>query len=465
MLAVPGDASAGTIAFSSARCENAADLDRRPAFTVPKSEGRCRDAIWLVEDDGAGLRRITEGGNSPSGADRDPDWSPDGLRLVYQSSGSPAPLHVALADGSGARPVTPVLPDGRALLEPGGPAWSPAGSRIVVSARAPDDRQGNFDLFTMNADGSGVTQLTFTTNASERSPNFAPDGGRVLFTRSGLLFSNTGMLLERNPENEGVFTISTDGRIETRLTAGDVPPGWGAVFSPDGRSIALSLFGLLYTMDADGSNLRQRTTQPGPDSPAWAGLGSTLIYPKPASASRFESRSQLVKLDLTREGAQPEPITTPAAGSDQQPDWRLLPSVGGALPPVDELAPVVRLVDSARHTPIGPGGGPRASAARRVPSVRRRDLDYLAVDGSGIRALDVAVVRRAGRRCRYLSSGGFTRPRRCGRPVYRRVRNPADWRRTVDRLIPQTYAFRFRTRDRRGNVSARAGVARLQLTR
>src|SRR5437879_959689 len=44
------------------------------------------------------------------------------------------------------------------------------------------NRNGNFDIFVMNADGSGVTQVT-SSPLDERLPLFSPDGTRIVFDR------------------------------------------------------------------------------------------------------------------------------------------------------------------------------------------------------------------------------------------------------------------------------------------
>ncbi len=56
------------------------------------------------------------------------------------------------------------------------PAWSPDGRRIAFES----DRDGNDEIYVMNADGSGVTRLT-DNDAIDRSPAWSPDGRRIAF--------------------------------------------------------------------------------------------------------------------------------------------------------------------------------------------------------------------------------------------------------------------------------------------
>ncbi|MBK9055699.1 MAG: PD40 domain-containing protein [Chloroflexi bacterium] len=49
------------------------------------------------------------------------------------------------------------------------PAWSPDGQRIVFVS----ERDGNAELYVMNADGSNLIRLTYTA-AAEQSPDWTP---------------------------------------------------------------------------------------------------------------------------------------------------------------------------------------------------------------------------------------------------------------------------------------------------
>lgn len=66
------------------------------------------------------------------------------------------------------------------------------------------DRTGNFEIFVMNANGSGVTQLTHDP-AEDREPVWSPDGSKIVFvsTRDG---------------NYDIFVMNADGTGQTNLT-------------------------------------------------------------------------------------------------------------------------------------------------------------------------------------------------------------------------------------------------------
>ena len=103
------------------------------------------------------------------------------------------------------------------------------------------NRNGNFDIFVMNADGSNVTQLT-SNPFDEYLPLFSPDGSRIVFARCGFICQ--------------VVVINADGSGERVVIDDGFPGAW----SPDGNRIALGgaagtgIEGI-YVVNVDGSGL------------------------------------------------------------------------------------------------------------------------------------------------------------------------------------------------------------------
>ena len=167
-------------------------------------------------------------------------------------------IYVMNADGSGETRLTD---------DPGNdvaPAWSPDARRIAFAS----NRAGNFDIYVMNADGSEVTQLT-TDPGDDFAPRWSPDGRKLVF-------------YSERENNVDVYVMNADGSGETRLTfdrGRELAPTW----SPDGVKIAYTSdrernFDI-YVMNADGSGHTQLTSDRAADTaPAWSPDGRKLAF-------------------------------------------------------------------------------------------------------------------------------------------------------------------------------------------
>ncbi len=154
-------------------------------------------------------------------------------------------IYVMNADGSGQSRLT------NNAANDFDPAFSPDGTKIAFASSirnsGPDAK-----IYVMNADGTDPTNLT--TAADDRDPAFSPDGRKIAFTR-GLFGSNAD-----------IYVMNADGSGQTRLTnvrANDTSPA----FSPDGTKIAFSSLrgpggSEIYLMNADGSGQTRLTNNP-----------------------------------------------------------------------------------------------------------------------------------------------------------------------------------------------------------
>ncbi len=122
------------------------------------------------------------------------------------------------------------------------------------------DRDDNLEIYLINADGSGLTNLT-NNAAADSSPSWSPDGRQIAFNSTR----------DRSWE---IYLMNADGSGLSRLTdnsAYDYAPVW----SPDGRQIAFLSDRdgnwEIYLMNADGSGQTNLTDNPARDwSPSWA---------------------------------------------------------------------------------------------------------------------------------------------------------------------------------------------------
>ncbi len=141
-------------------------------------------------------------------------------------------------------------------------ASGPGPGRIVFSST----RDGNSEIYVMNADGSHLTRLT-SDPESDFEPAWSPDGKRVAF-------------VSHRPWTEEIFVMDADGSNVTQLTHN---LGHSPAWSPDGTRIAYEndpgIQYQIFVMDADGSNVIQLTDDElGNTDPAWSPDGNRIAF-------------------------------------------------------------------------------------------------------------------------------------------------------------------------------------------
>src|SRR4029453_609522 len=142
--------------------------------------------LFAIRPDGSGRRAIT---SAPG--DAAPDWSPDGSKLVFSPGHEHRPLFCSVAlvnaDGTGLTDLS----TGQTGCE-GDPAFTPDGQRIVFGHF--DDKADTENIGTMGLTGGDRRRLTNRNDSGTVDPNVSPDGRWITFVRGR---SDTAKALSR----------------------------------------------------------------------------------------------------------------------------------------------------------------------------------------------------------------------------------------------------------------------------
>jgi Tol biopolymer transport system component len=196
------------------------------------------------------------------------------LTFMRQDSADFWQVWVANADLTDQRQLT------HGAADSGWPVWSPDGKKLAFDTDRRDASPGGEitvnDVFTMNADGSGVKNLTGSV-AFSGDPGWSPDGSLIAFSSNGGDY----------PARQGIYVMRSDGshvRRVTILPAGDAGDG-APRFSPDGRRLVFTRYrgdvanSALFIVDLDGHHLRQVTSFAiGAGDADWSPDGKELVF-------------------------------------------------------------------------------------------------------------------------------------------------------------------------------------------
>lgn len=181
---------------------------------------------------------------------------PGGGQLAFVSNRDGVPqIAIVNADGSD---LTTLTTDASTHW---GPSWSPDGSRLSWAS----DSRGAAQVYVANADGGGVVQRSIFLD--NRDPIWSPDGAWIAF-------------ISTRDFRTGIYVMPAAGGSEVSISTG-VALNWGTnvAWSPDSSSITFEAGGDIYTVNRDGTSLRQLTDHPADDSaPDWSPDGSRIAF-------------------------------------------------------------------------------------------------------------------------------------------------------------------------------------------
>jgi Tol biopolymer transport system component len=254
------------------------------------------------------------------------------------------------------------------------PAVSSSDGRIAFAS----DRDGNVEIYVMNADGSNVTRLTYNA-AEDNWPSFSADGNRIVF-----------ISLRHDPIFAEIYVINADGTNETRLTttsAGENSP----TFSPDGTKIVFTSVsslgsGDVFTMNADGTGRTNLTNDANNDyEPVFRPDGSQIVFSK--ITEPYDERIWVINADGTNQTL----LSTHSLlfGPSCSPDGtRIAVSIGGSSSGIGVMnadgTGFVQLTFGLDHSPSFSPDSSKIAFVSSDPAgpPENREIHIISVDGT-----------------------------------------------------------------------------------
>jgi Tol biopolymer transport system component len=223
--------------------------------------------VATIKVDGTDLQILTGNTNNTGDAQDAVSWSPDGSQIAYAANGD---IYTMDADGSNVRQLT---------TDPSGdyhPDWSSRGT-IVYWHGAPTGEDGgpaDTDIYTIPASGGTPTLVTLHYHDLRAiEPTWSPDGTKIAYYLSS---------------REEIWVMRADGTHAQRVYAGKDNAGWAPAWSPDATKIAFlrccvsdggTTLLTVQVLDLDTRDVRDLKVHVATDlnGPTWASDSTLLV--------------------------------------------------------------------------------------------------------------------------------------------------------------------------------------------
>jgi uncharacterized repeat protein (TIGR01451 family) len=259
--------------------------------------------IWVVGQDGTGLRQITR----DAAVESSPTWSRDGGQLAFSSTREKpnGRIYRISSDGSGQQTRVANPSDIEGDIQP---SWSPTSDEIAFTRTEVD---GDTNIKVMNVDGGGSRTVASAPYTNEEQPAWSPDGKRIAYS------------VPEGHSPSGIWSVEPDGSGAVQLVGGKDREKSDPTWTSNSEVVATTTEFAdndIWGIRPDRTDQHDISRRPGTDRTArYSPDGRRIAYAQQHGQGGFSI------VVAAADGTNPQVITN-AAGTkgvlDTHPTWR-----------------------------------------------------------------------------------------------------------------------------------------------